>query len=140
MFCLDMPKFGGKGARKQCCLQRICNKLSDKCKFIQKSFFLLILSLSLDDYSGTQNSKFLFQQQSYKSITQYVNLVYNNNGRQKMLCSTNDVVSILNGCSVTRDLKTLNGRNWLTDKVINFINKQLLFNLFHFRSLTSTYF
>ncbi len=68
MFCLDMPKFGGKGARMQCCLQRICNKLSDKCKFIQKSFFLLILSLSLDDYSGIQNSKFLFQQHSGKVL------------------------------------------------------------------------
>ncbi len=29
MFCLDMPKFGGKGERKQCCLQRICNKLKN---------------------------------------------------------------------------------------------------------------
>ena len=43
-FCLDMPKFGGKGARKQC-LQRRCNKLSNKCKFIQKFCFLFILSL-----------------------------------------------------------------------------------------------
>ncbi len=45
VFCLDMPKFGGKGARKHFCLQRRCNKLSDKCKFIQTSCFLLILSL-----------------------------------------------------------------------------------------------
>ncbi len=38
-----------------------------------------------------------------------------------MLRSTNDGVSVLNGCSVTgKDLKTLNGRNWLTDKVYKF--------------------
>ncbi len=60
-----------------------------------------------------------------------VNLVYNNNSGQKMLCSTNDAVSIVNGCSVTReDLKTLNGRNWLTNKVINFINKHSYYSIY----------
>ncbi len=67
---------------------------------LYKSLAFFLFSLSLDDYNGIQSSRFLFQQHSGKGITQNANLVYNNNGGQKMLCSTNGVVSILNDYSV----------------------------------------
>ena len=40
-FCMDKPKFGGKGVLKQCCISRKCKRLRTDLKGICKTYVIV---------------------------------------------------------------------------------------------------